>query len=114
MAPAQDRTAQIGESDPRHWPPSGSGSLGSFLPKAVSGQEIPRVLSVRPGLRGRVPIPCLHEKPVSGLLPVVLLSTGRDYSLPRLGFLHNKAWALPVPKEFEVVSARAEKALSSR
>jgi len=37
MAPAQDRTAQIGESDPRHWPPSGSGSLGSFLPKAVSG-----------------------------------------------------------------------------
>src|ERR1700733_11164120 len=98
MAPAQDRTAQIVETRSSTLATEhGCLTLGSFLPKAVSGKRSAVLsLSGRSERASYLP-PCLHKNPCPGLLPVLLCRSWSS-SLPRLGFLREIAWLLPVPK----------------
>src|ERR1700735_2966459 len=99
MAPAQDRTAEIVETRSSTLATEhGCLTLGSFLPKAVSGKRS-AVLSLSGRSERASNLPTwLHQNPCPGLLPVLLYRRWSS-SLPRLGFLREIAWLLPVPKE---------------
>ena len=88
MAPAQDRTAQIVRVRPttlateRVWDPRLFPTQGGFRTR-----DSPRPSSQARSEKGECQLPCLHEKPVSGLLPVPLLAGCGFFPIPRLGFL---------------------------
>src|SRR3954454_5233618 len=76
-------------------------TLGSFLPKAVSGKEICGALLCQAGLRRASNLPpALARKSVSGAASCQTLQEVVFFPLPRSGFLREISWLLPVPKEF--------------